>query len=44
MSVQKIKSLWNPGGWSRAWLSSGVYGKGLDCGSVKSGTSGTVEI
>ena len=28
----------------RAWLSFGVYGKGLECGSVRSGTSGTVEI
>ena len=32
------------GGWGRAWLSFGVYGKGLECGSVRSGTSGTVEI
>ena len=27
-----------------AWLSFGVYGNGLECGSVRSGSSGTVEI
>ena len=32
------------GGWGRAWLSFGVYGKGLECGSIRSGNSGTVEI
>ena len=44
--MQKIKSLWNPGGEGGvgAWLSFGVYGNGLECGSVRSGSSGTVEI
>ena len=32
------------GGGGRAWLSFGVYGKGLECGSIRSGNSGTVEI
>ena len=41
----KIKSLWNPGGGGvGAWLIFGVYGNGLECGSVRSGSSGIVEI